>query len=57
MPDSVAWWNSRCRQPVADAHPPDVVLVTGRQMRKPDPEIHLLVTALEQQSIGVVIAP
>ena len=35
----------------------DVVLVTGRHMRRPDPEIHLLVTALEQQSIGVVIAP
>jgi glutathione synthase/RimK-type ligase-like ATP-grasp enzyme len=42
---------------VADARPPDVVLVTGRQMRKPDPEIHLLVAAMEQQSIGVVIAP
>jgi glutathione synthase/RimK-type ligase-like ATP-grasp enzyme len=26
-------------------------------MRRPDPEIHLLVAALEQQSIGVVIAP
>lgn len=26
-------------------------------MRKPDPEIHLLVVALEQQSIGVVIRP
>lgn len=36
---------------------PDVVLVTGRQMRKPDPEIHLLVAALEQQSIDVVIRP
>jgi glutathione synthase/RimK-type ligase-like ATP-grasp enzyme len=42
---------------VADARTPDVVLVTGRQMRKPDPEIHLLVAALEQQSIGVVIRP
>ena len=36
---------------------PDVVLVTGRQMRKPDPEIHLLVAALERESIGVVIRP
>jgi hypothetical protein len=36
---------------------PDVVLVTGRRMRKPDPEIHLLVAALEQQSIDVVIRP
>src|ERR1700722_9902235 len=26
-------------------------------MRRPDPEIHLLVAALEQQSISVVIAP
>lgn len=42
---------------MADARSPDVVLVTGRQMRKPDPEIHLLVAALEQESIGVVIAP
>jgi glutathione synthase/RimK-type ligase-like ATP-grasp enzyme len=42
---------------VADARSPDVVLVTGRLMRKPDPEIHLLVAALEQQSIDVVIAP
>jgi glutathione synthase/RimK-type ligase-like ATP-grasp enzyme len=42
---------------VADARSPDVVLVTGRQMRKPDPEIHLLVAALEQESIGAVIAP
>jgi glutathione synthase/RimK-type ligase-like ATP-grasp enzyme len=36
---------------------PDVVLVTGRRMRKPDPEIHLLVAALEQQSINVVVSP
>ncbi|HZV26127.1 MAG TPA: hypothetical protein VFG00_07540 [Acidothermaceae bacterium] len=42
---------------MADAPPPDVVLVTGRQMRKPDPEIHLLVAALEQESIGAVIRP
>jgi glutathione synthase/RimK-type ligase-like ATP-grasp enzyme len=35
----------------------DVVLVTGRWMRKPDPEIHLLVAALEQQSISVAIRP
>jgi glutathione synthase/RimK-type ligase-like ATP-grasp enzyme len=42
---------------VADARSPDVVLVTGRHMRKPDPEIHLLVAALEHASIGVVIAP
>jgi len=34
---------------------PDVVLVTGRQMRRPDPEIHLLVAALEQQSIDVAV--
>ncbi len=42
---------------MADARSPDVVLVTGRQMRKPDPEIHLLVAALEHKSIGVVIRP
>jgi glutathione synthase/RimK-type ligase-like ATP-grasp enzyme len=42
---------------VADTRQPDVVLVTGRQMRRPDPEIHLLVAALEQQSIDVVIRP
>ncbi len=42
---------------MADTRSPDVVLVTGRQMRKPDPEIHLLVAALEQRSIGVVIRP
>ena len=40
---------------MADARSPDVVFVTGRHMRKPDPEIHLLVAALEQHSIGVVI--
>lgn len=42
---------------MADSRQPDVVLVTGRHMRRPDPEIHLLVAALEQQSIHVVIAP
>jgi len=42
---------------MADSRRPDVVLVTGRHMRRPDPEIHLLVAALEQQSIDVVIAP
>ena len=38
-------------------HSPDVVLVTGRHLRRPDPEIHLLVAALERESIGVVIRP
>jgi glutathione synthase/RimK-type ligase-like ATP-grasp enzyme len=42
---------------VADERAPDVVLVTGRHMRRPDPEIHLLVAALEQQAIEVVIRP
>ena len=42
---------------MADARPADVVLVTGRHMRRPDPEIHLLVAALEHQSIDVAIRP
>ena len=42
---------------MADEHPADVLLVTGRQMRRPDPEIHLLVAALEQQSIDAVVRP
>ncbi len=42
---------------MVDSLSPDVVLVTGRRMRKPDPEIHLLVAALEERSIGVVIRP
>jgi len=42
---------------VADSRTPDVVLVTGRHMRRPDPEIHFLVAALEQQSIGVLVRP
>jgi glutathione synthase/RimK-type ligase-like ATP-grasp enzyme len=42
---------------VADQHRVDVVLVTGRQMPKPDPEIHHLVAALQQQSIDVVVRP
>jgi len=42
---------------VAESRSPDVVLVTGRQMRRPDPEIHLLAAALEAKTIGVVIRP
>jgi glutathione synthase/RimK-type ligase-like ATP-grasp enzyme len=40
---------------VTDELNPAVVLVTGRRMRKPDPEIHLLVAALKQRSISVAI--
>src|SRR5665213_3857609 len=42
---------------MADARSPDVVLVTGREMRRPDPEIHLLVAALEEQAIDVLVRP
>jgi glutathione synthase/RimK-type ligase-like ATP-grasp enzyme len=35
----------------------DIVLVTGRQMRTPDPESHLLVAALRQRGIGADVQP
>jgi hypothetical protein len=35
----------------------DVVLVTGRTMREPDPESHLLIAALREQGIGVEMQP